>query len=131
MHHPISLQPHVEIVNPFPFISIQFKVVFKFAIPLNCLLGDHHLIVIVLHAPLKFGTKCTVLHPTFPRMQAVVEAIANVCKGSRNKSTHELLTLCGEGEQMVQVIQVFYHVTLIMQYESNVIPWLQPLTMHQ
>jgi len=71
-----------------------------------------------MQAPLKVGTNYTMLHPCFCGI-VVVEVVVGVCKGSRSKSRLELLALCGEGEQMVQVTQVLHPSTPVMQYESR------------
>jgi hypothetical protein len=57
--------------------------------------------IMYIHAgPLKVGTNYTMVHPSFPDI-VVAKAVAGVCKGSWSKLRRELLTLCGEGEQMV------------------------------
>jgi len=72
-----------------------------------------------MQAPLKFGTKCIVIHLAFLGV-VVAKAISRVCKGSWSKTTHELPTLCGEGEHMVTVTWVVH--LAIMWYESKCIP---------
>ncbi len=52
--------------------------------------------------PLKFGTKCIVIHLAFPSV-IVAKTIYGVCKGSWSKTTHKLPTLCGEEEHMVMM----------------------------
>jgi hypothetical protein len=75
--------------------------------------------IMYIHAgPLKVGINYTMLHPCFLGI-VVAEVVVGVCKGSQSKSRLELLTLCGEGEQMVQVTRVLYPSTPVMQYESR------------
>lgn len=73
----------------------------------------------------KFGTKCWVLHPTFPGL-IVVEGIVGVSKGSHSMATPGLLALCKDGEQMLEVTRVIKTSTLVMIHESKCQP--QPIT---